>query len=281
MIDADFVKGFTTSGRQAYDVRDTILYALGVGAGTDEQDFQYVFERDLRAVPTMAVVLAREAFWLTDPRTGIDVTKLLHGEQTLELHAPLPPSGDVRSELRVAGLYDKGPDKGAILDMRRELYDASAGTHLATVGIRSMLRANGGFGGQSDGLPVPHPAAAGDADIVVELSTLKEQALIYRLSGDYNPIHIDPQVGVGAGFEGPIFHGLGTYGVVARALIRGLLDKRPDRLRPIDVRFSSPVYPGETIVTEIWKQGPGQAAFRARVKERDKLVITNGFARYD
>jgi hypothetical protein len=120
MIDADFVKGFTTSGRQAYDVRDTILYALGVGAGTDEQDFQYVFERDLRAVPTMAVVLAREAFWLTDPRTGIDVTKLLHGEQTLELHAPLPPSGDVRSELRVAGLYDKGPDKGAILDMRRE-----------------------------------------------------------------------------------------------------------------------------------------------------------------
>lgn len=281
MIDPDFVTGFTTRGEQIYSQRDTILYALGVGANASEADRRYVYEVGLHAVPSMAAILAREPFWLDDPRTGITVSKMLHGEQTLRIHAPVPVQGEVRSELRVAGLYDKGPEKGAVIDMRRELYDALSGTHLATVGIRSMLRGDGGFGGQSDGLPQPHRARDGNPDIVVPMPTIQHQALIYRLSGDYNPIHVDPEIGRKIGFEGVIFHGLGSYGVVARAIVQGALDNEPERLRQLDARFSSPVYPGETIVVEIWKEGAGQLAFRARVKERDTLVINNGLALFD
>jgi acyl dehydratase len=280
MIDPDFIANFSTSGEQRYDQRDTILYALGVGAGVADADRKYVYEAELQPVPSMAAILAREPFWIDDPRTGITVSKMLHGEQTLAIHAQVPVEGEVRSTLHVVGLYDKGPEKGAVLDMRRELYDAASGSHLATVGIRSVLRGDGGFGGQPDGLPQPHPARAGEPDIVVAMPTVSQQALIYRLSGDYNPIHIDPEVGRRAGFDGVIFHGLGTYGVVARAIVQGALDNEPSRLRQFDVRFSSPVYPGETIVVEIWKEGAGQLSFRARVKERDRIVINNGLARH-
>lgn len=280
MIDPDFITNFTTSGEQRYDQRDTILYALGVGAGVADADRKYVYEAEIQPVPSMAAILAREPFWIDDPRTGITVSKMLHGEQTLAIHAPVPVEGEVRSTLHVVGLYDKGPEKGAVLDMRRELYDAASGSHLATVGIRSMLRGDGGFGGQPDGLPQPHPAREGEPDIVVAMPTVSQQALIYRLSGDYNPIHIDPEVGRRAGFDGVIFHGLGTYGVVARAIVQCALDNEPSRLRQFDVRFSSPVYPGETIVVEIWKEGAGQLSFRARVKERDRIVINNGLARH-
>lgn len=280
MIDPDFITNFRTSGEQRYDQRDTILYALGVGAGVADADRKYVYEAELQPVPSMAAILAREPFWIDDPRTGITVSKMLHGEQTLAIHAPVPVEGEVRSTLHVVGLYDKGPEKGAVLDMRRELYDAASGSHLATVGIRSVLRGDGGFGGQGDGLPQPHPAREGEPDIVVSMPTVSQQALIYRLSGDYNPIHIDSEVGRRAGFDGAIFHGLGTYGVVVRAIVQGALDNEPSRLRQFDVRFSSPVYPGETIVVEIWKEGAGQLSFRARVKERDRLVINNGLARH-
>jgi acyl dehydratase len=277
VIDPEFVRGFKTEGRQMIVPRDVILYALGVGATADDSDRHYVYEKVLQPIPTMAAVVAREPFWLNDPRTGIDVRKLLHGEQTLIVHRPIPVSGELHSRLTVAGLYDKGPGRGAILDMRRELYDAG-GHHLATVGIRSMLRGDGGFGGQSDGLPAPHPTPSGPPDEIVRLPTLTQQALIYRLSGDYNPIHVDPAVGRAAGFAGPILHGLCTYGVAARALLKVVGDNEPMRLKRLDARFSNPAYPGETIVTEIWKETGGQVAFCCKSAERGIVIIQNGLA---
>jgi acyl dehydratase len=277
VIDPDFVCSFRTQGHQRIEPRDVILYALGVGASASDADRHLVYESILEPIPTMAAVVAREPVWLNDRRTGIDIRNLLHGEQTLTVHRPLPVCAELHSRLTVAGLYDKGPGKGAILDMHRELYDAE-GHHLATVGIRSVLRGEGGFGGRSSGLPTPHPTPKTSPDQIIALPTLPQQALIYRLSGDYNAIHIDPDVARSAGFGGPILHGLCTYGIAARALIGGLLDNQPSRLRRLDVRFSNPVYPGETIVTEVWKEGEGQAAFCCKSAERGVVVIQNGLA---
>lgn len=263
--------------RQTLSERDTILYALGVGA--DELDF--TFEERLRALPTMAVVLGYPGFIWRDPAMGADWKKILHGEQSITLHRPLPVSGEIIGTNRIAALFDKGADKGAIALVERTIEDG-AGNLLATSTATTFLRGDGGFGGSSEGAPIPH-AVPDDrpADMVATLATAANLAMIYRLSGDLNPLHIDPAVAQAGGFERPILHGLATYGVAGRALLAALMDNDPARMKRMDVRFSRPVYPGETIRTEIWHEGAGRAAFRAYSVERETMVLNNGLVEFE
>lgn len=261
--------------RQTLTRRDTILYALGLGA--DELGF--VYEDGLAALPTMPVVLAGPGFLWRNPEYGITWQKILHGEQWLELHAPLPVEGELIGETRIDAIYDKGAAKGALLISSRTIRDAS-GTLIATVSGSSFMRGDGGFGGSSDGAPVPHPVPDRAPDHSVTLPTAPNQAMIYRLSGDYNPLHIDPAVAQAGGFAAPILHGLCSYGIAGRAVLRALCDNDASRLKRFDVRFSAPVYPGETLRTDIWVEGPGRAAFRAVVVERDVMVLNNGYVEH-
>lgn len=280
----DRLMAFTREIEQHYTVRDTILYALGTGAGIDAYTpakLRYVYEARLQALPTMATVLAAPGFWQREEQFGIDWQKILHGEQSVTLHRPLPVEGVVASALKIDAIYDKGAGKGALLYSTRELYETASGDHLATIRQGSFLRGNGGQGGLGDGAPKPHAIPAErEADASVALPTRPEQALIYRLSGDYNPLHADPAIAEVAGFAAPILHGLASYGLVGRAVLGLLCDDDGTRLKRLDVRFSGPVYPGETITTEVWKDGDGRASVQAKVAARDAVVLNNGYAEY-
>ncbi|WP_300302424.1 MaoC/PaaZ C-terminal domain-containing protein [Ferrovibrio sp.] len=263
--------------RQILTRQDTAFYALSVGLGQDPLDMRQLdfvdHHRDLQAMPSMAVVLCHPGFWLRDPRTGVDAVRLVHGEQGIELHRPLPIEGELVARTRVTGIVDKGTGKGALLYSEKQLRD-SAGVLYATTRSTTFLRGDGGFGGPSEPIRAPHPEPHGEPDSTVDLTTRPEQALYYRLNGDDNPLHADPAVAARAGFPRPILHGLCTLGVVTHAVLRVLADYRAAALRSLDLRFSAPVFPGETIRTEIWRSG----AFRARVVERDAIVINNGHA---
>lgn len=265
--------------RQELRWQDAALYALSLGLGQDPMDpeaLRYVTEGPaMRALPMMAVVLGYPGFWLADPATGVDAVKLVAGEQAVELFAPLPTSGTILGKSRVTGLVDRGAGKGALLYTARDILDEATGQKLATVENTTFLRGDGGFGGP-DG-PVKRLAAEPDSapDLSMELPTRPEMALLYRLNGDHNPLHSNPALAAKAGFPRPILHGLGTFGVVGRALLASVCDHDPDRFGRMECRFSAPVFPGETIRTEIWRR-PDGAAFRARVVERDTVVISHG-----
>jgi acyl dehydratase len=267
-----------------HDVRDVILYALGVGVGIDNptsaETLRFIYEKDVQVLPTMAAVLANPGFWAKHPRYGLDWKRILHGEQSLTLHRPLPDEGKLLSRIVIEDIYDKGADKGAVMYSRREIYNYRSGDHLATERKAAFLRGDGGKGGRTDAAPPPYPVPDKAFDLEIPLPTRQDQALIYRLSGDYNPLHIDPDIARQARFDRPILHGLCTYGVAGRALLTGLAGGDASRLTSMSCRFSSPVYPGETIVTEIWKVAAGQAAFQSRVAERDVVVLSNGRAAY-
>lgn len=269
---------------QEYGVRDTLLYALGVCCGddpTDVRDLRFAYEESLQALPTMATVLCSPGFWLKQPDTGVDWRHVLHGEQFLRIHRPLPPSGKLIGRQHIEEIVDKGPGRGALIYIKRELFEADSGELVCTVGLSSFARANGGFGGPTGPTKPAHKLPERTPDASCDLPTWKHSALIYRLNGDYNPLHAEPAIATAAGFERPILHGLCTYGVAGRALVRTLCDNDATRLRQLDVRFSAPVYPGETIRTEIWKEGAGVAGFRCRVVERNLVVLDNGLARYE
>lgn len=264
--------------RQTLARKDAMLYALSVGVGQDPMDDwqrRFVFEKDLVALPTMAVVLGYPGFWLGDRATGVNAAKVLHGEQAITLHRPLPVEGVVVGRTRITGLVDRGAEKGAILYSARDLTDGE-GTPLATLESTSVLRGDGGFGGPSGPVKQPHPIPERPHDAALTLATRPEQALLYRLNGDYNPLHADPAVAARGGFPRPILHGLCTLGVVGHALLRLACGGEPSRLRHLAVRFSAPVFPGETIETRVWSEHAGRFAFAARVTERDVTVINNG-----
>ena len=265
----------------AYTARDSILYALGLGFGADPMDrrqLDFVYEEGLKALPTMAVVLAYPGFWLKDPDTGVDWKKVLHGEQGLKVHEPLPASGTVVGTTRIDALIDKGAGKGALVYSTREIRDKASGKLLAEVASCGFLRGDGGFGGPTAATPKPHPIPERNPDLATDIRTLPQAALIYRLSGDFNPLHADPEVARAAGFERPILHGLCTYGVAGHALLKLVCDYDPARLKRMDVRFSAPVYPGETIRTEVWRETNERFAFRCVVPERKMVVLNNGYA---
>ncbi|WP_431304489.1 MaoC/PaaZ C-terminal domain-containing protein [Sediminicoccus sp. BL-A-41-H5] len=268
--------------RQTLRWQDVALYNLSIGLGQDPMDLRqlpFTYEPGLTAMPSMAVVLGYPGFWIKAPDTGVDWVRVVHGEQSLTLHRPLPVSGEIIGTSRVTGLVDRGPGKGALIYSERVIRDAASGEKLATVAMTTFARGDGGFGGPAGPVKAPHPEAEGTPDLVLDLPTRPEQAAYYRLNGDFNPLHIDPEVATKAGFPRPILHGLCTFGVVCHALMRALCDYDTTRFGTMDLRFSSPVYPGETIRTEIWHR-PGGAAFRARVVERDVVVVSNGLFRF-
>jgi acyl dehydratase len=269
-----------------------MLYALSLGLGNDPMNasaLPFVFEGapgGLRALPSQAVVLGYPGFWAREADTGIDWVRLLHGEQRLRLHRPLPAEADVVGHNRITHLTDKGAGKGAIMVTERTL-ETTQGDLLATVQQVSFLRGDGGFSQADGGQPSDEPLPAlrptpedRPPDFVDTQPTRPEAALLYRLMGDFNPLHADPAVAQVAGFERPILHGLASYGLVAHALLRQCAGGDSSRLRAFDIRFAAPVFPGETLITEIWRDPvqSNQYQLRASVQERDKVVLSHGWA---
>ncbi|CAM4192052.1 MaoC/PaaZ C-terminal domain-containing protein [Bordetella muralis] len=263
-----------------YEDKDTILYALGIGLGADPMDaaqLRYVYEQDLQTIPTLATVLGHPGFWMNDPRAGIDWVRLVHGEQRLQLHAPLPASGTVIGKSRVTHVIDKGADKGALVVTERTLHD-DQGLHLATLQQITFCRGDGGFGQGDEALP-PLPAApARAADLSCQLSVAPNAALLYRLNADRNPLHADPAVASKAGYPQPILHGLCTYGMAAHAIIKSCCDYDASRLTGLNARFSSPVFPGETLQCDIWQDAGNALQFSMRAIDRDVVVMSHGTA---
>lgn len=263
---------------QVYTLRDTILYALGIGLGrdpTDAAELAFLYENKLRALPTMPVAMAFRS--LREMNLGIDYARLVHGEQRLTVHRPMPVEGRVIGRTRVVDVIDRGADKGALVLLDREMVDAASGDLLATVGMTAFCRGDGGFGGPHRPTPPVHLPPDRPADHVLELPTSPRAALIYRLSGDLNPLHVDPDTARAAGFDRPILHGLATFGIVGWAVVKSLCGGDPGSLRSLAGRFSAPVLPGDTLRIELWRDGDIVSA-RATASERGKLVFNNGRA---
>lgn len=280
--------------RESYEERDTMLYALTLGLGNDPLDaaaLPYVYEGavgGLKVLPTQAVVLGYPGFWAGDKDTGINALKLLHGEQRMQLHAPLPASGKVVGLNRITHLIDKGADRGAIMVTERTL-KTEDGVLLATIQQVTFLKGDGGFsalmGGQPSDTPLPSLQPTPEAiapDFSDTCIVRPEAALLYRLMGDSNPLHADPGVAAKSGFGRPILHGLATFGIAAFAVIRQCQHLVGGPLVSFDVRFSAPVFPGETLLTEIWRVPgkEGEFVLRAKVLERNQLVLTHGRATF-
>ena len=266
-----------------YRASETILYALGLGYGSDPSDehqLAFVYEEGLKAVPSMCNTIAHPGFWINRPELGIDWVKVLHAEQAFEINSPLPAEGRMRGAYSILSIEDKGAEKGAIMKMQKQLYDSESENLLATVTQTLFLRGDGGQGGFGDPGPGLAPLPDAEPDMTIDISTVPQIALIYRLSGDLNPIHASPSVARKAGFERPILHGLCTMGLAARALLQGLCDGDPTRLRAMEVRFSKPVFPGETIRVEIYGKGE-TVRFRCRSVERDLVVLDRASATID
>ena len=265
---------------QVYEPKDCMLYALGVGLGHDpmnEDELAFVYEKNLKVLPSMATVLGHTGSLVRNPHTGIDWLMVVNGEQGFTLHRPLPGRGTVIGRTRIVEVVDKGPGKGALLFTERKITDKATGSPVATVTQTIFCRGDGGFGGPPRHTPAPHPIPARAPDMVCDLGTRPEMALIYRLSGDYNPLHAEPAAAEAAGFPRPILHGLGTFGVSGHALLKTMCNYNPAQLTSFSGRFSAPVFPGETIRTEMWRDGT-LVSFRARVLERDVIAINNGRA---
>ncbi|RYE02909.1 MAG: 3-alpha,7-alpha,12-alpha-trihydroxy-5-beta-cholest-24-enoyl-CoA hydratase, partial [Sphingomonadales bacterium] len=228
---------------QRYTAKDTMLYALGIGMGADPMDeaqLRFVYEKDLRAVPTQAIVLALPGMWVRE--SGLDYSKIVHGEQSAEFHAPIPSEGEVTGALRIVDVIDKGEGKGALVYAERVLTDTATGTKLATIRQTIFARGDSGIGGPGNAQPPVHVLPDRAPDGMVSLPTVPQQALIYRLSGDYNPLHAEPATAQRVGFPKPILHGLATFGVAAHALLKGVCEYDPDRLASIAGRFTAPVF---------------------------------------
>jgi len=265
---------------QSYGPKDCMLYALGVGLGLDpldEDQLAFVYEKNLKALPTMAVVLGYPGFWAKELDTGIDWLKLVAGEYALELHQPLAPAGTLVGRTRVVEIVDKGVGKGAIVYSERVVSDKATGARIATIMQTTFCRGDGGFGGPPREQRPVHQLPERAPDLVCDLPTRSEMALIYRLSADPNPLHVDPAVAKAAGFPRPILHGLGTFGVAGHAILKTQCAYDPARLNSIAGRFSAPVFPGETIRTEMWREDR-TLGFRSKVLERDVVAINNGRA---
>lgn len=277
-INYDLLMSLKSEGDEfTYTDRETMLYALGVGMGRDpmdEAELKYVYETpDMRTVPTMATVIS----WgqRTLAKADLNWLMIVHGEQRLELHKPLPAAATIIANGKVVGAVDKGADKGALVISETEIFDKATGDHLCTLGSTIFARGDGGFGGPSDGAPPVHQVPTRAPDLSCELETRPDQALLYRLSGDRNPLHADPAFAKAAGFPRPILHGLCTYGTACRAVLKAAVGYDNTKIKGFDVRFSAPVFPGETIITDMWKDG-NVLSFECRLKERDVTVIKNG-----
>lgn len=286
-IDVDQALGFHYPDVTAsYAEKDLILYALGVGAGRDpmdRRDLHLVYENDsegFRPLPSYAVVPALNAVFAyamangtMGPGLDYGFDRVLHGEQTLELKAPLPPNATLVHKARVAEIFDKG--KHAIVITHVDSYDAKTNTLLFVNDVSTLVRGAGGWGGPKGTAPEVNVPPERAPDAVITEKTEPNQALLYRLSGDWNPLHADPEMAALFGFDRPILHGLCTFGFVTRAVINAFRDGDPRSFKGIKVRFSGSVFPGETLKTEMWKQNDTQVIFRTTVVERGVVVVSN------
>ncbi len=268
----------STEASYAWGEFDVMLYALGLGLGQaplDKERLRFVYENELRVVPSFATVIA----WGALPpiaQMGIDYTQVVQGDQGIVLHRKLPLQGRVSAIGRVTGAVDKG-SKGAIVFRETVLRDEADGTPLATLTSSIFARADGGFGGPTTGSIAPHARPDRTPDRRLEYPTRPEQALLYRLSGDRNPLHADPAVAARAGFAKPILHGLCSYGITCAAVLEAYLDGDGDGLAEHHARFSAPVFPGETIAVDLWQDG-NIVSFEATALERGVTILRNGRA---
>ena len=256
---------------------DVILYHLGLGAGldkpTDAKELEYTYEKNLKALPSFGVIPVFDALGKGmggTPGIEINFALVLHGEQDIEIHKPIPTSAQVVNQPRIAGIYDKG--KAALIIMEVETSE-KGGDKLFTNRFSIFARGEGGFGGES-GPKAGNAAPDRAPDATVESRTIPNQALLYRLSGDKNPLHADPEFASMGGFDVPILHGLCSYGVVCKAVVDEMLDGDVTKVARYQARFAGVLFPGETIVTSMWKEG-GQILVAAKSKERDAPVISN------
>ena len=265
-----------------YDEKDVMLYALGVGFGRDpldEKELPFVYENNgLKVVPTFASVISRGEAppqqQHMPQKSNINFMMVVDGERRITFHKPLPPQCEVVSDERYLDILDKGEGKGAVLIQERVSRDAASGDKLFTIVTSIFARGDGGFGGKAQGGPQPHEIPERAPDLVKECDTRPDQAFLYALSGDRNPLHRDPAFAKMVGFERPILHGLCSYGTACRAVLSTVAQYQPERIRQFDVRFSKPVFPGETLVVEMWQDG-GTISYRASVKERPGTVVLN------
>lgn len=279
-MNIDYVRALTFAPmRQTYDARDSALYALNLGIGsdpTDEDELPYVYEgRGPLAVPSQCVTLCWPPFWHSEPATGIAWRRILHGEQRFVLHRPVPAEGRIEAEHKVIALVDKGA-RGAILYTGHNLRDQATGAPLADMTAAEFLRDDGGAGGFGEPPVLTRPLDEKARVIAAyEYKTSMQAALLYRqASRDYMPIHADPDIAREAGFERPISHGLNTFGLACRAALKHFAPRRPEKLVSMSVRFVAPVYPGDTIRIQFLNDGG--VRFRAWAVERDVLVLDRG-----
>ncbi len=273
-IDLSVIGKELTPMEYVYQPRDVMLYALGVGAGERPEELKFIYENGLQVLPTMGVIPPFPALMGLISVEGININPvmILHGEQYLEVRRhPIPTSGKLISKPRIANVYDK--TKGALIELEVDTVDESGEVIFYNV-FGVFVRGEGGFGGERGPEPGNEPPDR-EPDKVVEEKTLPIQAAIYRLSGDYNPLHIDPNIAKLAGYERPILHGLCTFGFAARAVLREYCDYDVTKFKAIKVRFSRHVFPGETIVTEMWKEADDKVIIRCKTAERGEYCLTN------
>jgi acyl dehydratase len=265
--------------KYVYTDREVMLYACGIGMGAnpmDEKELAFVNEtalepRPLKVVPTFASVAA----WGAGPgEMNLNRVMVVDGERDITFHKPLPTSSQIIADSSVLAVFDKGKDKGAVIRHQTILKNPD-GEKLATLVASRFARGDGGFGGPSEGQPEPHQVPSRSPDKVVDITTRADQALVYRLCGDRNPLHSDPGFARKAGFPKPILHGMCTYGITCRGMLQTYADYDPTAFKQHIARFSSPVYPGETVTMELWKDGD-VISFEAKVKARGVTVIRNG-----
>src|SRR6201996_1030246 len=265
--------------KYAYTDREVMLSACGIGLGADpmdENELAFVNEgtltpRPLKVVPTFASVAA----WGSGPgEMNLNRVMVVDGERDITFHKPFAIAANITADSTVLNVFDKGKDKGAVIRHQTVLKD-DKGEKLATLVASRFARGDGGFGGPSEGQPEPHKVPARAPDKTVDITTRPDQALVYRLCGDRNPLHSDPEFARRAGFSRPILHGMCTYGITCRGILQTYADYDPAAFKQHAARFSSPVYPGETVTLDLWKDG-NVISFEARVKARDAVVIRSG-----
>jgi len=278
----DMMQSGATGLTARYDEKDVMLYALGIGMGRDpldEKELPFVYENNgLKVVPTFASVINRGEAppdrQRMPQKSQINFALVVDGERRITVHKPLPPKCEVVSDERMLAILDKGSATGAVLVQERVTREAASGEKLFTIVSSIFARGDGGFGGSPEGGPTLHSIPERTPDLVKECDTRPDQALLYALSGDRNPLHRDPNFAKLVGFPKPILHGLCSYGTACRAVLSTLAQYRPERIKQFDVRFSKPVFPGETLVVEMWQDG-GTISYRASVKERPGTVVLN------
>jgi acyl dehydratase len=289
-INPNAVGAVGESVERSWDYRDSLLYSVGIGAGAEdpfasELEFTTNNSKNIeqKTFPTQGVVIGFGAGGAIGKAGELDWGRLLHGSQGITLHAPIPVGGPVEIVDRISGIWDKGEGRNAIIDTEATATLKQTGETLFELRGSLVIRGSGGFGGvEGDTAPSVH--APDDApDIEISYQTREDQALTYRLSGDYNPLHSDPWFATDlAGFPRPILHGLCSYGFTGRALLHGLCDGDPTKFRSMDSRFSSPVFPGEKLTVQMWRDGH-QAIYRTVAQQgmaEERIVIDNGLCTF-